>query len=70
MGGALADSPREKRCVWCELPQFGDNRCICDDPKYILMEQCNECGRWRDVDHVHVPAGADEGVVCTGRCGP
>lgn len=64
-----SDTGRERRCIWCSLPKFGDGRCVCDDPTFILMEQCGRCGTWRDVDHVHVPTDSeDETPVCSDRC--
>jgi len=63
------DNNREMRCRWCSGQKVGQDRCLCDDPTYVWMEQCDNCGTWRDVDHVHVPEGSDdEHIICTGRC--
>lgn len=57
---------RQKRCEWCSQRR---SQCICDSPSYIMMEQCNDCRRWRDVDKLHVPQDADdEHVVCSDHC--
>ncbi|WP_152419087.1 hypothetical protein [Natrinema gari] len=59
---------REKRCEWCALPR---GECLCDSPRFKWMDQCDDCGTWRDVDHVHVAPDRDgETIVCTGRCLP
>lgn len=62
-------SDREKRCLWCGLPKFGEERCVCDSPDYVLMERCGDCGTWRPVDDLHTkmrPGG--EVGVCTRGC--
>lgn len=43
---AISQPTREKRCVWCGYSKWRPNRCICDEPKFVVMERCADCGDW------------------------
>lgn len=58
----MTDDGPLKVCVWCGLPKFGPERCICDSPKFELMEACEECGEYTDIDHLRE---ADGKHVCS-----
>lgn len=55
-------------CEWCRLPKFADgdeSECICDSPDYELMEECEACGEYHDVDHIRE---RDDGTFVCPSC--
>ena len=58
----MNSNERQKVCEWCLLPKFGENRCICDSPKFSMMEVCDGCEKWTDVDRLY--PGESESVYC------
>lgn len=39
-------------CEWCLLPKFGDNRCVCDRPKFEPMRVCDDYGEFTHIDRL------------------
>jgi len=58
----VADGGREKRCVWCGLPKFGDNRCVCDNPRFEFLEECDSCGEFTDPDKLFTHESLDRRI--------
>jgi hypothetical protein len=66
-GGAVeAGDTRQQVCEWCRLPKFGDDRCICDSPKFRLMGICDDCGEWTDVDRLFSEEWDSDEEYCNG----
>lgn len=42
----VVDTPT-KCCTWCNLPR---HRCSCDNPTYVMMDDCEHCGEFTDLD--------------------
>lgn len=60
--------PYRKVCEWCRLPKYADDdesECICDRPKYSMMDTCEDCGEYTDVDHLRE---REDGKHVCSRC--